>query len=250
MFFSGYRGIAWRLRPGRREKAIVTRPDIEVGLRALGLKEGCIVGIHSSLSGFGYVEGGAEAVIEALVAVAGESGSVVMPTYSNNHEDIAITPEEKAMGVTWKHRILPYNAKTDGCWTGRIPDTFWRRKEAVRGEHPSHSLAAIGPRADELAKGWHKLLDLGGYILLLGVTLANCSSMHLAEQYVRLPDYIRRKATLPPELRTKYPDDEWEIGFGPYPDFVLMEGPCQERRDAPGQNRGCCSQAGQAARAN
>jgi aminoglycoside N3'-acetyltransferase len=210
-------------------KPTVTRQDIEAGLRALGLKEGDVVGVHSSLSRFGYVEGGADAVIDALLAVVGPTGSVVMPSYSDNREHVAITPEEKALGVTWKSRILPYHPETDGCWTGKISDTFWRRKEALRGAHPTHSLAAIGPHAAELIQGWHRLLELDGHILLLGVTLANCSSMHLAEERVEIPAYIRRKTILPAELRAKYPRDQWEIGFGPYPDFVLMEGPCQQR---------------------
>jgi aminoglycoside 3-N-acetyltransferase len=218
-----------RLRPAMTQKATVTRHDLEIGLRALGLKEGSIVGVHSSLSRFGYVEGGADTVIDALLSVVGESGSVVMPTYSKNREEVEITAEERAMGITWKIRILPYAPKTEPCWTGRIPDTFWRRKGVLRGSHRSHSLAAVGPRANELVRGWHGLLKLDGHILLLGITLDNCSAMHLAEEYVQLPDYIRRKITLPPELRDRYPSDQWEIGFGPYPDFVLMEGPSQER---------------------
>ena len=210
-------------------RATVTRHDLEAGFRKLGLTEGSIVGVHSSLSRFGNVEGGADAVIDALLAVVGIAGSVVMPTYSTNREDVAITPEEKAMGVTWKSRTLPYDPKTDGCWTGKIPDTFRRREGVVRGRHRTHSLAATGPRAHELIEGWHKLLQVDGHILLLGVTLANCSSMHLAEDYVELPSYILEKTTLPPELRERYPSGQWEIGYGPYPDFVLMEGPCQQR---------------------
>lgn len=210
-------------------KTTVTQSDIEAGLRAVGLKKGSIVGVHSSLSRFGYVEGGAEAVIDALLSVVGESGSVVMPSYSTNREHMPITPEERAMGVTWKTRIMPFDPKTEPCWTGKIPDTFWRRPEAVRGSDPRHSLAAIGPRATELVEGWHKLLEADGSILLFGVTLTNCSSMHLAEEHIELPAYIRKQIKLPAELSEKYPSDQWEIGYGPYPDFALMEGPAQER---------------------
>jgi len=44
----------------------VSKEDIKAGLRKLGLKKGDIVGVHSSLSSFGYVEGGADAVIDSL----------------------------------------------------------------------------------------------------------------------------------------------------------------------------------------
>jgi len=212
-----------------KHETVVTQQGIEAGLRQLGLKEGDIVGVHSSLSRFGCVEGGAEAVIDALLAVVGKSGSVVMPTYSNNREQVPKTPEDEALGISWKSRILPYDPKTAPCWTGRIPETFRRRPEALRGDHPTHSLAAIGPHASRLIQGWRSLLELDGSILLLGVTLAVCSSMHLAEERVTLPRHIADKLALPAEAQQKYPPGEWCIDGGPYPDFVLMEGPCQDR---------------------
>ena len=96
----------------KREKVRVTKEDIKKGLAELGLKRGDVVGVHSSLSSFGYVEGGADTVIDALLETVGEEGAVVMPTYSTNREDVQRTPEEVKLGVTWKARILPYNPKT------------------------------------------------------------------------------------------------------------------------------------------
>ena len=211
-----------------KQKTAVTKGQITRGFRSLGLKKGDIIGAHSSLSSFGCVAGGADAVVDAMLETVGETGSVVVPSYSNNRERLQVPPDERAMGVTWKSRILPFDPKTEACWTGKIPDTFWRRPEALRGAQRLHSLSAIGPHANELIQGWHALRELDGYILLLGVTLRCCSSMHLAEEHVQLPRYIREKTTLPPELRRKYPPDQWEVGYGPYPDFQFMEGPCQD----------------------
>ena len=210
-------------------KPVVTKQDLVAGFRLLGLQEGGIVGVHSSLSSFGHVEGGADTVIDALLETVGPTGSVVTPAYSNNREHLEIPPEEQALGMTWKSRILPFDPARDGAWTGKITDTFWRRPEALRGSHRTHSLAAIGPEAAVLVGGWHKLLALDGSILLLGVTLGTCSSLHLAEEGITLPRYITGKLTMPADLRAKYPGEEWEIGFGPYPDFVLLEGPAQAR---------------------
>ena len=209
-------------------QTVVTKSDIKRGFRALGLNKGDIIGVHSSLSSFGRVEGGADSVVDAMLETVGKTGSVVVPSYSSNRERLPIPPEEKAMGITWKSRLLPFDPSTEPCWTGKIPDTFWRRAGALRGAQRLHSLSAIGPHAAELIQGWHKLRDLDGYILLLGVTLRCCSSMHLAEEHVRLPQYIRDRIALPQELRRRYSPDQWEIGYGPYPDFKLMEGPCQD----------------------
>jgi len=50
----------------------LTQKDIKVGLRQLGLGRGDAVEVHSSLSSFGWVEGGAPTVVDALMNVVGE----------------------------------------------------------------------------------------------------------------------------------------------------------------------------------
>jgi aminoglycoside N3'-acetyltransferase len=90
------------------KREVVTKEELKRGLRKLGLKEGDTVGVHSSLSSFGYVEGGADAVIDALLEVVGEEGTIVMPTHSSNLEKVELSPEEKAAGISWLFKILPY----------------------------------------------------------------------------------------------------------------------------------------------
>ena len=60
---------------------MLTQRDIEDGLTALGLQPGAIVVVHSSLSSLGPVDGGANAVIDALVEVVGPGGTLMMPTH-------------------------------------------------------------------------------------------------------------------------------------------------------------------------
>ena len=49
-----------------REPA-VTRPDIVAGLRRVGVAAGDVVFAHSSLSAFGWVKGGVDTVVEAML---------------------------------------------------------------------------------------------------------------------------------------------------------------------------------------
>ena len=55
-------------------KTPVTRDTLTRGLRELGVAPGSVLQVHSSLSRLGYVEGGAETVIDALLEAVGPDG--------------------------------------------------------------------------------------------------------------------------------------------------------------------------------
>jgi aminoglycoside 3-N-acetyltransferase len=213
----------------KKIKPCVKKEDIKAGLMRLGLKKGDTVGVHSSLSSFGYVEGGADTVIDALLETVGEQGNIVMSTHSANLSEDKRTPEMIALGISWLFKILPYDPSKTPVTTGIIPETFRKRKGVVRGLHPSLSIAASGPKASVLSEGWQRLLELDGYILLIGVGLDRCTAMHLAEKRVRFPDNILKKITPPKWFVEKYPEEEWEWDVGPYPDFAKLTQPCIER---------------------
>lgn len=219
-------------------RAHVSKDDIKAGLVKLGLKKGDNVGVHSSLSSFGVVDGGADTVIDALLEVVGNKGTIVMPTYSTNRIEVERTPDEVAASVTWKFKLLLYDPKETPCWTGAIPEAFRKRKGVLRSLHPVHSKAALGKHVKEIIEAedpssrgcWKKLRDLDGYILLIGVTLDSCSSMHLAEDRVQLPKHIIQRTTMPDWLAERYPEAEWDVGYGLYPDFTKMEEPYRKNR--------------------
>jgi len=212
----------------KKTECLVNKEDIKADLRKLGLKKGDSVGAHSSLRSFGRVKGGADAVIDALLEIVGEKGNIVMSTHSANLVEVQRTPEEIAMGVSWLFKIAPYDPEKTPVRTGIIPETFRKRKDVIRSSHPSNSVAAWGPKARDLSEGWHKLLELDGYLLLIGVGLDRCTAMHLAEKRARFPEHILKKITPPKWLVEKYPEDQWEWDFGPYPDFAKLTKPCLE----------------------
>ena len=221
--------MVFRMGTCEKSSPCVTKGDIKAGLVSLGLRSGDSVGVHSSLSSFGCVEGGADAVVDALLEVVGREGNVVMSTHSANLSGDVRTPELAAMGVSWLCRILPYDPLRTPVRTGLIPETFRKRDGVIRGSHPSNSVAAIGPKARELSEGWHRLLELDGRILLIGVGLESCTAMHLAEKRVHFPDRLLKMITPPRWFVEKYPENEWEWDFGPYPDFAKLTQPCLER---------------------
>ena len=66
-------------------------------------------------------------------------------------------------------------------------------------------------------------------ILLLGVELNSCSALHLGEEEVTLPEHLIRRIKVPVELRRQYPEEEWDIGFGPYPNFTQLQPEAEAR---------------------
>ncbi|HNT76509.1 MAG TPA: AAC(3) family N-acetyltransferase [Anaerolineae bacterium] len=195
------------------EKISITQKDIAAGLRDLGLRRSDAVEVHSSLSSFGWVEGGATTVIEALMQVVSEEGALVMSAYPVS-PPIPLTEEEEARGITWKVRILdPHSDERTGL--GIVADTFRKRPDVVCGTE-FHRGCAWGHDAHLHCQNYKHLLEIDGWVLLLGVDIGRCSSMHLAES-VPIPEEIRECFKVPTDILRDYPQDRWGIGYGSTP---------------------------------
>ncbi len=191
----------------------LTQKDIEAGLRGLGLRRGDAVEVHSSLSSFGWVEGGATTVIEALMQVVGEEGALVMSAYPVS-PPVPLTEEEKARGITWKVRILDPNSD-EKTGLGVVVDTFRKRPDVICGTNFFRG-CAWGCDTHLHCLNYHHLLEIDGWALLLGVDIGRCSSMHLAEE-VPIPEEIRERFNVPADILRDYPQDRWSIGYGSTP---------------------------------
>ena len=181
----------------------VTKNDMLAGFRKLVVREGMILEVHSSLSAFGYVEGGAETVISALKECVGEKGSIVMPAFLLS-DRYPLTEEDKALGLTLKLRYLTDDDERSGM--GIIADTFRRANDVVVGSG-TFRCAAWGKASERLARGWDKVVASGAYALLLGVDIYRFTGMHTAEKH--LPDNIKECFKPSDEVLKKYPPNQW-----------------------------------------
>jgi aminoglycoside 3-N-acetyltransferase len=178
-----------------------TRSALAADLRALGVRPGEVLLVHSSLSALGWVVGAEVAAVGALLDALGPDGTLVVPAQSFGNSDPAGWSRPPVPESWWpviRANTPPYDpAITPTRGLGRIPETVRRWPGAIRSAHPHASFAAIGPRAAELM-ATHELgcrfgersplaaiEAAGARVLLLGAGFESCTCLHLAE--TRIP---------------------------------------------------------------
>lgn len=62
------------------EPSYVTRTDLARDLRAVGLRAGQVAMVHAAMSRMGHIVGGAQTLVEALIDVLGENGTLLVLT--------------------------------------------------------------------------------------------------------------------------------------------------------------------------
>jgi len=197
--------------PRLAERGPVDHERLAAGLRALGLRRGQDLLIHSSLSRIGWVDGGAATVLSAILEVAGPSATLVVPTETtwNSLTSNAFRAATEGLDAAERARHIARMpgfdpASTPSAGMGAFAEHVRTRPAAHRSRHPQTSFAAIGPGAractsihdldchlgDRSPIGWLYAADAA--ILFLGVGYSVCTAFHLAEY--RLPGPARRRS--------------------------------------------------------
>ncbi len=174
----------------------LSKKRIADDLVRLGLRRGDSVMLHSSLSQLGPVEGGAEAVAEAILSVLGEEGTVIFPAFAGDlwHGHPCL---EDCRNCCGKQRFCP---SREPGGQGIIPETLRKRTGVLRGCHPTHSWCALGAKAElflqdnvqartPCGKGnpFEALVREDGVILCLGVSVNTITLWHYYEDLLHVP---------------------------------------------------------------
>lgn len=136
---------------------------------------------HSSMKSFAdHLDGGPAAVARALFDAA---ANAFVPTFNYEHG--------------------PFEAGSTPSFTGAVTEAFRKLPGAIRSAHPTHSVAGIGPAAQEILRGHDRVQPFGpgsplwrlwahdAWVLLIGVDHRASSMIHVAEELVGVP-YLGR----------------------------------------------------------
>jgi aminoglycoside 3-N-acetyltransferase len=180
----------------------VTESDIRQATVELGLS-GTALCVHSSLRSFGWVEGGADAVIDALLA---EGCTVLVPTMTWAYAvrpPPHLRPARNGTDYEALDRMYDANRPAGASMVyspesndlergsmGAIPAALLQRWGRQRGRDPMGSFAALGPMAEQLVRDqtpdnpfapFQELVRLGGSVVMMGVDLDRLTLLHQAE---------------------------------------------------------------------
>jgi aminoglycoside 3-N-acetyltransferase len=179
---------------------MLTYRKLLTSFRDLDLADAPVI-VHSSLSSFGQVQGGAESVIGALTAAF---TGVIMPTFTYK---TMITPErgpsdnginygsghEQNMLAEFYRPGMPAD-----ILMGIVPETLRQLPNAIRSIHPIYSFSGIN--ADDAIKAQtldnpfgpiETLTNNDGWVLLIGVDHTANTSIHYGEQLAGRKQFVR-----------------------------------------------------------
>lgn len=173
----------------------MTLGTIGAGLAKLGLSKGDVVLVHSDLRSLAPARElvklpncGADLIIDAFLETVGPDGLVIFPTFTKTFD----LGEPVYTGLVFDPKETPSRV-------GSITNLFWRRPGAVRGTHPTHSVAAIGRRAAEFCREpedsttfdrrgpWGRMYDWDGKICFFGTDNRTNTTVHVVEDWMDLP---------------------------------------------------------------
>jgi len=178
----------------------VNRAQLAAGLRALGVREGGVLMVHARMSALGWVVGGSEAVVLALLDALGPEGTLM--AYASWEEHVYHAgdwPEAHRAAYLAAPPVFDPATGEAARDHGRIPERVRTWPGAERSAHPEASVVAVGARARRLTEHhpqdegygaespFARLVDAEGQVLMLGAPLDTLTLLHHAEGIARVP---------------------------------------------------------------
>jgi aminoglycoside 3-N-acetyltransferase len=209
-------------------------------MRALGVRDGGVLLAHTSMRSLGWVIGGTETVVRALLDAVGPGGTVAAVA---SWSDIPLRLDE--WSPEWQLAYLEEMPGFDADYSeanplyGRVPERMRSWPGASKSVHPDQRVVAVGRQARWLTEShtlddsfgpstpFARLVECGGQVLMLGAPLRSLTLLHHAEALVDLPGKRRRAYSLPFATRD---GTAWrtlhdiDVEYGPFPYEGVVDG--------------------------
>jgi aminoglycoside 3-N-acetyltransferase len=174
--------------------------QLKASFEALGLHDKPIIA-HASLKPLGFIEGGAQAVLNAMLA---SFASVIMPTFTYKTEIIPdVGPPNNGITYGSRHDLnqlaepfLP-DMHADPMM-GILPETLRSHPSATRTAHPILSFAGIHADTTLFTQTLYEplapirtLAEQNGWVVLINVDHTSNTSIHYAEKLAGRKQFVR-----------------------------------------------------------
>jgi len=174
--------------------------EILSAFRALDLHDKPVIA-HASLKPFGYVEGGADAVLDAMLA---SFASVIMPTHTYKTKIIPdVGPPNNGIvygsGQDQNKMAEPFHPDMRAdLMMGILPETLRNHPLAIRTSHPILSFSGINADLILFTQTLYEPLapigamaEQDGWVVLINVDHTANTSIHYAEKLAGRKQFIR-----------------------------------------------------------
>lgn len=175
---------------------VITKEQLVTTLKDLGVTSSMILEVHCDLSKLPYIVGGAQTVVDALLEIVGETGTILMPIEPANTNDPSAWKNPNVSCDLYdeiRENMPMFHPLYCDSKAGAVLENFRSRSDVIFSSHPKCGYAAWGryakllcnrqslhfPLAEESPSA--RLYELKGYVLNIGCQLEDCTCLHLAE---------------------------------------------------------------------
>ena len=173
--------------------------ELSLAFQKLGLQDTPVIA-HASLKPFGYIQGGAEAILEAMLD---SFASLIMPTHTYKTKIIPdVGPPNNGIvygsGTDKNKMAEPFHLdmRADPLM-GVLPETLRNHPSAVRTAHPILSFAGVNADYTLFTQTLYEplapigaLAEQGGWAVLINVDHTVNTSIHYAEKLAGRKQFI------------------------------------------------------------
>lgn len=193
---------SWRSNEEMPRRRVVTKDQLEHDLRTLGVAAGQRVMLHASVKAVGWIVGGPDTILRALLDLLTPRGTLMMLAgWADSPYDLGRWPKAKRRAYLEACPAFdPATSRADHRELSILAEYLRTTPGAVRSRHPLSSYVAVGAHAEAILNDhplqYHhgpdsplaKFCARGGRVLLLGALFGSVTLLHHAEHLADVPD--------------------------------------------------------------